>query len=78
MIQTKIDNYIKQDKYQNAKIYKITDRTNENIYIGSTCKSLEHRLKDHQAHYKYYQNNGKKYISSIEIIKNGDYIIELL
>ena len=38
--------YIKlREKLNEAKIYKITDNTNNNVYIGSTCDSLK---KDYQ------------------------------
>ena len=33
--------------FQNSKIYKITDNLSDMIYIGSTCKTLEQRLKQH-------------------------------
>ena len=55
------------------KIYKIIDNTNGNVYIGKTKK----RLCDRMAGHRYdYRNNG--YCSSREIIKNGDYKIELI
>ena len=41
--------------YQNAKIYKIVDNTLDNIYIGSTCKTLEQRLKSHEQDYKKFK-----------------------
>lgn len=31
----------------NYKIYKITNLTNNKIYVGFTCKSLEHRFYQH-------------------------------
>ena len=52
------------------KIYKIIDNTNGNIYIGKTNqKYLSDRLSSH----KY-----DKECMSREIIKNGDYKIELI
>ena len=40
--------------YQQGKIYKIVDKTNNNIYIGSTAeKYLSKRLQKHIAHYKH-------------------------
>jgi len=50
------------------KIYKIVDNTNGNIYVGRTKQTLKQRLSVHK-----YQN-----CTSIEIIKNGDYKIELI
>ena len=52
------------------KIYKIIDNTNGNVYIGKTKqKYLSDRLSSH----KY-----DKECMSREIIKNGDYKIELI
>ncbi len=64
--------------YKNAKVYKIVDNTNGNIYVGSTCKKLCQRLGQHRASYKGYLNNTQAYMSSFEIIKNNDYNIVLL
>jgi superfamily II DNA or RNA helicase len=35
-----------ENKYLNAKIYKITDNTLNSIYIGSTYKTLNNRLNE--------------------------------
>jgi len=51
------------------KIYRIVDNTNGNIYIGKTTQTLKQRLSKH----KY-----KKSCMSRDIIKNGDYRIELI
>ena len=51
------------------KIYKIVDNTNDNVYIGITTQTLKERLKGHKH---------KITCSSREIIKNGDYRIELI
>jgi hypothetical protein len=56
------------NKYINGKIYKIIDNTNGNIYIGSTIKTLKRRLECHIC----------MDCISKEIIKNGDYKIELI
>ena len=69
---------VNNEFYKNAKVYKIVDNTNGNVYIGSTCKKLCHRLGQHRASYKAYLNNNKGYASSFEIIKNDDYNIILL
>ncbi len=56
------------------KIYKIVDNTNGNIYIGKTeQKYLSSRLSIHRYDYKT-----GIYCSSCEILKNGDYDIELI
>ena len=66
--------------YQKAKIYKIVDNTNDNIYIGSTCEKLIRRLQKHKSSYKCYLNPDIKqgYMRSFDIIKNGDFNIILL
>tara|TARA_R110002049_G_scaffold212178_1_gene383164 strand:- start:265 stop:663 length:399 start_codon:yes stop_codon:yes gene_type:complete len=57
------------------KIYKIIDNTNGNIYIGQTRKKyLCQRLAAHKYDYKSKKNT----CSSGEIIKNGDYRMELI
>jgi len=51
------------------KIYKIIDNTNSNVYIGQTRRTLKVRLAEHK--------NSQK-CRSRDIIKNGDYRIELI
>lgn len=70
-----------KDFYKNAKIYKIVDNTNGNIYIGSTCKKLCQRLGQHVSSFKQYLSNKeyiKPYLTSFEILKNGNYQIVLI
>ena len=55
------------------KIYKIIDNTNGNIYIGKTEQTLKQRLTKHKHDFKIGKN-----CSSRQIIKNGDYKIELI
>ena len=65
--------------YQKGKIYKIVDNTTDNIYIGSTCEpTLARRLAKHVASYKSHLNKNYHYISSFDILKNGDYDIILI
>ena len=59
--------------YAQGKIYMITSEHSDKIYIGSTCKTLSQRLKGHEASFKT-----NKHSSSIEILKLGDYKIELI
>ena len=71
--------YIKlRSKLDKAKIYKITDNTNNNIYIGSTCGSLKKRLSVHKSNYKRFIKGLFHNVKSFDIIKNNDYNIELL
>lgn len=66
-------------KYQRAKIYKIIDNTNDDVYIGSTCEpTLARRLVQHRADYKKYLKGKTNYTTSFKIIANGDYDIVLI
>ena len=66
--------------YNNSKIYKIVDNTNNNIYIGSTTKKyLSTRLSEHKSKYKrFLEGKSKSGFTSFDIIKNNDYDIILL
>lgn len=59
-------------------IYMIICNKTLDIYIGSTFKTIEERLKNHVYAYNAYSKQCGKYCSSYDIIKNGDYrILEL-
>jgi hypothetical protein len=67
------------NKFLQGKIYKVVDKTNGNVYIGSTICTLNTRLCKHINDYRMSQrgidrNNRKVF----EIIKNNDFFIELL
>ena len=65
--------------YQLGKIYKLVDNTNGNIYVGSTSQTtLAQRLSEHSSKYKAYARSMTHYVSSFEIIKNGNYDMILL
>jgi len=65
--------------YQLGKIYKIVDNTTDKCYIGSTTEpTLARRLAGHVADYKSYLKGKGFYVSSFEILKNGDYEILLV
>jgi len=66
------------NKYNNSKIYKICSNLSDKIYIGSTTKTLSQRLKIHIKDYKHYLKTNTKYLTSIEIIKLGDFSIVLI
>jgi hypothetical protein len=61
-----------------GRVYAIMCNKTGTAYIGSTIKSLEHRLSEHVYNYTRYQIGKARYVSSFEIIKNGDYKIELI
>jgi len=60
-----------------GKIYKIVCNITGEVYIGSTTKTLEERLKKHEYHYKEWLDGGRD-ITSFQIIERGDYRIELI
>lgn len=61
------------ENYSNSKIYKIISKNTKKIYIGSTVRTLKHRLCMHIKDFKH--NN---YCSSKELILLGDYEIVLI
>ena len=42
--------------YLNGKIYKITNNVTDDIYIGSTIKTLKERFSNHKRNYKQFLN----------------------
>ena len=56
-------------KYENSKIYKITDLNDEMMYIGSTIQPLEKRLSMHKSHYRRYLKTQRNKLSSFEIFE---------
>ena len=64
--------------YQDGKIYRIDG--GGLTYVGSTTnKYLSTRLAKHKNHYKrYLDGKSENYYTSFEIIKTGEYKIELI
>ena len=78
-LKTLFINYIKlKRKLDKAKIYKLIDNTNQNVYIGSTCIPLKYRLSQHKSDYNRFLKGIHNNVKSFEIIKNDDYKIELI
>ena len=65
---------------ESGKLYKIVSISTDKVYIGSTVKTLDERLDRHETDYEKWFNSGfcKHYCSSFEILKYGNYQIELL
>jgi len=61
------------NKYANGKIYMIITENSNDIYVGSTTKTLKLRLQEHESNYRT-----GKYCSSQEIFKQGNYKIVLI
>ena len=64
--------------FENAKIYCIECNITGKKYIGSTCKTLSQRLKQHEQDYKRYLNDKYSYVTSFDILQLDDYTISLL
>ena len=60
------------NKYKNGKIYCIWSYETDDIYIGSSCNELDHRMKKHKDNYKSFLNGVGHYKCSFDIIKYGD------
>jgi hypothetical protein len=61
--------------YSMGKIYRIVSKNTDKIYVGSTTKdNLKTRLQQHESNYRLQ----KSYYTSYEILKLGDYDIELV
>lgn len=66
-------------RYDNAKIYKITSQNTDDVYIGSTCRVLDDRFRNHKNDYsRWVKNNECKYLISYEILKYADAKITLI
>ena len=63
-----------------AKIYKIVCNTTGKVYYGSTCEQrLERRLQRHETRFiAFFEQKDDRYMSSFEVICEGDYKIELV
>ena len=61
-------------KYDNGKIYKITSKQTDKIYIGSTIRSLTTRINEHKSRF----NKTKNVCISREILKYDDCEISLI
>ena len=65
--------------YQDAKIYKIVNYENDDVYIGSTTEpTLARRLSGHVRDYKSYLDGKYNYVTSFKVIATGNYDIQLI
>ena len=71
---------IKKNKYLNSIIYKISSFSRPDLfYVGSTYNSLKKRFSRHKSDFRAFNvGKSKTYLSSFEIIKLGDYHIDLI
>ena len=60
----------KENKYQNGKIYKITDNNYTKCYIGSTVqKYLSMRMGKHRTQFQNWLDEGEGFLSAFEIFE---------
>ena len=55
------------NKYQNGKIYKITDNAYTEQYIGSTVQPLASRMSRHRRNYEDYRNKKYSHVSVFDL-----------
>ena len=63
------------NKYQNGKVYKITSKQTDKIYVGSTIQTLNKRMMSHRTKIKCGNLHN---MASTKILKYDDAIIELI
>jgi len=66
------------NKYNSSKIYILKSDNVDKVYVGSTCSNLKKRLTRHKSHYKTFLDGRFHYLSSFEICKYDDVVIELV
>jgi hypothetical protein len=68
-----------KNKYNNSKIYRIVCNVTGKNYYGSTIEpTLARRLTKHRCNYKKYLEGKFVYITSFEVLQNGNYDIVLV
>ena len=66
------------NKYDNAKIYKLTSSQTDKVYIGSTICPLKERFRLHKKDYKRWLKGQHNKITSYDLLKYDDCKIELI
>lgn len=67
-----------EDNKFTGYIYKIISNQTDKIYIGSTIRDLNERMREHKNKYKQYLNDKYCYVTSYDIVKFDDAKIELI
>ena len=71
--------HTKKATYADARIFKLIDKTNQNVFILGTIRDLCQRSANFKAKYKaYLKNKSNKYLLEFEILKGDNYSIELV
>ncbi len=58
--------------------YKISSANTDKVYVGSTKKDINERLKQHETDYRNFKDGKYHFVTSFEILECKDYKIELL
>ena len=66
------------NNYAQGKIYQLTSKMTDKVYIGSTYLDLKKRLRKHIDAFLGYKRGTYHYVSSFELIKHDDCEIELI
>lgn len=62
-----------------AVIYRVQCNITDKVYIGSTtCINLQRRLRQHEGHFRAWQQNKSAWYSVFEVLEGDDYFIEKL
>lgn len=67
---------MEEEKRITGIVYKISSPHTDKVYIGSTIRTLKQRLSKHKSDYKRYLKGNAYFITSFEIVKLGDSVIE--
>lgn len=59
-------------------IYRIIDNTNNNIYYGSTTRTIGERKAEHKYQYKQFCQNKRSFTTVYDILKNNNWTIEIV
>ena len=66
------------NKYNHSRVYKIKCLNTGKEYYGSTIELLSQRIARHRKYYKSFLEDKHNYISSFDILQEGNFIIELV
>jgi predicted GIY-YIG superfamily endonuclease len=61
-----------------VNFYKIVCSETKRVYVGSTCRPIERRLKEHEQDYKRYLLKRYHFTSSFIVLEKNNYNIVLI
>ncbi|AYV79727.1 MAG: hypothetical protein Faunusvirus43_4 [Faunusvirus sp.] len=64
--------------YSKGKIYRLSSPSTTDVYIGSTCRTLTHRLNGHRDRYNRWKEGKRDYTTACDIMQYNDVEITLL